>query len=364
MKATRMDMRRTVTIKDVADKVGVSKMTVSAVLNGKSNHVRVSEATRVRVLEAARELGYRPNAVARSLRRRYTNIIGLYSGYGFLNARGLFLAEIIGGLQEGCDCHRKDLLLHGVFRGHSVDDIYAELVDGRIDGLVLQSSPDDPLVEQLAASSLPVVAIADPLPTLPSVGVDNDTGSRLLVAYLVEEGHRHILYRSYRHPRDREFAGPAPLPRPVSAGADVPRQMTSVVRRKAVFFEAAAEQGLQVTDWSVPSATRAEEFAAALGCGAPHAERPTAVVCWNDIAAYELLAHCAQLGLRVPEDVAVLGFDGLPAPPNIAIRLTTIRAPWIDVAHRAIDLLVARMDGETIPMNTVLPVAFAAGDTG
>src|SRR5262249_8954496 len=111
-------------MKDVAERAGVSKMTVSAVLNGTSTHVRVSEPTRQRVLEAARELDYRPNAVARSLRRRQTNIIGVYCGFGYMNARLAFLSEIIGGLQEGCDCHRKDLLLHGVFRGRSVEDIY------------------------------------------------------------------------------------------------------------------------------------------------------------------------------------------------------------------------------------------------
>ena len=77
---------------------------------------------------------YRPNAIARSLRSRRTNIIGLYSGYRYIDPRNPFMAPIIGGLQAGCAEHRKDLLLHTVFRGDSTDDIYAELADGRIEG--------------------------------------------------------------------------------------------------------------------------------------------------------------------------------------------------------------------------------------
>src|SRR5438067_446452 len=148
-------------MKDVAERAGVSLMTVSAVVNGRTAERRISSATRDRVEEIARFLDYRPNGVARSLRRRSTNVVGVYSGIGYLNAANPFLSEFIGGLQEGCDEHQKDLLLHGTFRGRSVDDIYAELVDGRLDGLIVQAPPSDPLVDRLAASHFPVVAAVD-----------------------------------------------------------------------------------------------------------------------------------------------------------------------------------------------------------
>src|SRR5262249_47656133 len=126
----RVPARRQPTMKDIAERVGVSKMAVSAVLSGTSSTARVSEATRERILAAARELRYRPNAIARSLRSKRTNIIGFYSGYRYIDPRNPFFAEIVGGLQEGCAEHRKDLLLHTVFQRASVDDIYGELVDG------------------------------------------------------------------------------------------------------------------------------------------------------------------------------------------------------------------------------------------
>jgi len=107
---------------------------------------------------------------------RSTNVIGIYSGIGYLNAVSPFLSELIGGLQEGCDQHHKDLLVHGTFRGLSVDDVYAELLDGRLDGLVVQALPSDPLVVRLAASHLPVVALADAISSVPSVVVDDYAG--------------------------------------------------------------------------------------------------------------------------------------------------------------------------------------------
>ncbi|HZP84274.1 MAG TPA: LacI family DNA-binding transcriptional regulator, partial [Chthonomonadaceae bacterium] len=154
--------KKAVTISDVAARAGVSMMTVSNVLsNNQARRRHVSEETRARVLEAIEQMKYRPNANARSLRRRRTNIIGFYAGHGYINPENAFLAAILGGLKEGCDAHRKDLLIHGTFRGKEITDIYMELADGRIDGLVLYAPTNDPLIALLAESALPVIALAD-----------------------------------------------------------------------------------------------------------------------------------------------------------------------------------------------------------
>src|SRR5947208_6851017 len=222
-----MGSQRAATMSEVAERAGVSKMTVSAVLAGGSRHVRVSEPTRRRVLDAGRQMAYRPNAVARSLRRQRTHILGLYSGFGYLNAANPFLSDVIGGLQEACDAHGNDLLLHGIFTGRSVSDIHAELTDGRIDGLIVLSPPGDPLLELLARSHRPAVAMVDSVPVLPSVVVDDPAGGRLLVDYLAERGHRRLVF------------------------VNSARQLTSVVRRRAGVHEAAAALGLQVSECEV-----------------------------------------------------------------------------------------------------------------
>jgi DNA-binding LacI/PurR family transcriptional regulator len=335
----RVTERRGATMKDIAERVGVSKMTVSAVLSGTSGNVGVSAATRERVLTAARQLRYRPNALARSLRSKTTHIIGLYSGYHYLDPRNAFYAEIVGGLQEGCIEYRKDLLLHSVFRGDSVDDIYSSLVDGRIDGLVMTAPCEDPLIEPLAASHLPVVVVADAVPSLPSVLVDDAQAAALTLDYLAAKGHRRLVYRS------------------------LTRHLVSAERRRAAYFAAARERGLAMEEWCAPDATCDDDSWSAAWLARSPKERPTAVLCWNDKAAFDVFHQCRRHGIRVPEELAITGFDDIPNPAAACFRLTTIRAPWSEVARLAVRLLVAQIGGEEAPRETVLPVKFVPGNT-
>src|SRR5205085_1723592 len=132
-------------------------------------------------------------------------------------------------MQAGCDQYQKDLLLHGTFRGRSIDNIYAELLDGRLDGLIVQAPPSDPLVDRLAASHLPVIAVVDAIPSVPSVVVDDAGGSRLLARRLAERGHQRLIYL-------------API---------VP--LVSATRRRSAFLEAADQHGMQVAVWEAAS---------------------------------------------------------------------------------------------------------------
>ncbi len=330
---------RNVTIVEVAKKAGVSNATVSAVLSGKLSNMRVSSDTRQRVVETAREMGYHPSAVARSLRRRHTNIVGLYCGYGSLDTTLPFFAEVVGGLQRGCDTYSKDLLLHGNLSARSAEAIYSELADGRIDGLIVYAPPENPLVDLLAASRLPVVAIVDPLSAIPSVSVDNAGGARMLAEHLKTRGHRNVYYWT---PQRRMFA------------SDL---------RCEVFCSRAAELGLNVQCMINHEDASSPSELLTFWLESPPFHRATAIACWNDSAAYGLLAQCRIRGIRVPEDLAIAGFDGMLLPFESAWRLTTVYAPWLDVAQTAIAHLVAQINGQSLPMQTILPVQFSAGDT-
>jgi DNA-binding LacI/PurR family transcriptional regulator len=325
-------------MKDVAERAGVSAMTVSLVLRGSPASARISPETRQRVLEVARECNYLPNARGRALRSGCTNIIGLYAGYGFVNVRLPFFTEIVSGLQEGCEQYRKDLLLHGIFHGTTPEDIYTELADGRMDGLVVTMPPDVLLAKQLADSPFPVVAIADSLPSIPSVVVDDAAGSGMLARYLRERGHRRVTY----------VMSPA---RPVSA-----------IRRRSAFFEA-ARPGMEVVEHCLPGESGAEEdFLQELRSRDP-SHRPSAIACWNDATAFQLCASCRRLGLRIPEDLAVVGFDGCHIPYETYWSLTTVRAPWAEVARTAVLYLDLMLKGQPVPQETILPVAFIQGLT-
>ena len=235
-----------------------AKSPFPAVLSASAgNNTRVAPTTRQRILDAAQEMNYAPNGIAQMFRRNSTDIVGLYLGGWLLNTHDLFLAEIVSGLQIGCREHRKDLLIHGAFPDRSVDDIYRELTNRKIDGLVLFASEDDPLAARLASSSLPIVAVTDAVSALPSVVVDDRAGSRLLAEYLAGKGHRRILYR-----------------RGLS-------EQTSANRRRDAFWDAAARLGMTV--WEDEGRVQAFDFALSPAEDAclrqPSEARPTAIVC-------------------------------------------------------------------------------------
>lgn len=328
---------------DIALRAGVSKVTVSAVLSATSgNNTRVAEATRQRILEAARDLNYSPNGIARMFRHRTTDIVGLYLGDWLLSTHNLFLAEIVSGLQMGCDEHRKDLLIHSTFRGQDVNDIYLELISRKIDGLIMFALESDPLAIRLASSALPVVAIADAVSTLPSVVADDSAGSQYVADHLASRGHTHVLYR-------RGWS--------LQASAN---------RRYTAFIDAAGRHNMRVSQDSIPRSqfglTMSEEEISILN--RPKSTRPTAIVCPNDYLAYAAVDYCEDNAFKVPEDFAVVGFDGMVTDIRPATNLTTIRAPWANVAQTAVGLVVKALAGESIPFETVLPVELVIGDTG
>jgi len=296
-------------------------------------------------MTAAAELGYRRNGLARSLKRGRTNIIGFYRYY----ARGplsAFHAEVISGLEEGCHAAHKELLIHGTFHKRPHDDLLAGLLDRRIDGLIVLLYPDDRLVAPLAESRFPVVALADAIPGIPSVVVDDAAGGRMMAAHLHQRGHRRVVYFSLRH------------------------DPVSMVRRYEAFCGEARARGMTVfhyqaetvapPDWGVPDW---DSDAMQALFGRPEGEQPTAVACWADVAADALLAKWECHGVRFPEDVALISFDGIPTNGLTARHLTTVVAPWRDVSRTAVSVLVARIEGKEVAPETTVPVTLSVGTT-
>lgn len=330
---------RPVTIRDVAAKASVSLATVSAILNGSRANTRFSAATRQRVVDVARELGYRPNAIARALVQRSTNIVGLYFGYGHLEPHDPFHAEVLSGLQAGCEELRRDLLIHYSFHRWDTDEVFSELANGKIDGLVMIAAPNDPLVKRVGESSLHVVAMTDRIPTIPSVIADDAAGSRSIAEHLAERGHRVVLYRT------------------------CPGASDSAGRRYQAFVAAAEQLGMVVysattDDWKGGLSAEERDLLARrrmLGI--------TAAVCWGDPSANALLKYCDRDDISVPGDLAVAGFNGIEPPVEPKRHITTIRAGWGQVANRAVHLLADLIEGREAPQLTVLPVHFVPGDT-
>jgi len=343
-----MAQERPVTLRDIANRVGVGTATVSVVLNGAKSGTKVSQATRAAVIEAANELNYRPNAVARSLRTRRTGIIGFFSGYQYLDPRNEYIASVISGMQAGCQANDLDLLLYTPHVSHTPENIVSNLADGRFDGLIVTARPEHDIAHLLTSARLPVVAIADALPGLPSVMADACEGGRLQARHLAAKGHKRVVY----------------------VPADYP--FLSVLDRFKAFCDEADALGLEVITTTPmgahgPIASWEAERAAVLTAGdlqlLEGSNRCTAIQCWDDAPAYRIATQLAELGYRVPDDVAVVGYNGCTASVEPRWALTTICANWPHVGETAVRVLSAMINGLDFPQETILPVELIQGST-
>lgn len=329
------------TLEDVARLAGVSKMAASVVLNGAKSGTRVSMATRDRIMSAAAELDYRVNPIARSLRTKQTDIIGFYSGNHSLEDRSPYLSEILLGIRAATDEFDKDLLMFGVFDGKSESEVFRALSDGRVDGLVIHAAPDDPVVKLLAGSNFPVVAHTDALGTIPSVVVDDEEGGRIQARVLHEKGHRRVLVRTSKHP------------------------FISVKRRTFAFLAEAERLGMETvtgkrTTHGADHALDAEELDL-FALNRPN--RFTAIAAWDDGCAYVQIPQLLAAGFRIPDDVAIVGYNGVDPIYPLAWDVTSIDCRWELVARTAVKTLLDRVQGKEVPMETRLPVQLRKGAT-
>lgn len=323
----------TVRIVDVAAKAGVSETTASHVLRGYRGS-KIKQETWDRVLQVAGELGYRPNAIARSLKIKRTNTIGLYTGYSYHGLRDLFLADVYTGMLRACADLRYDFLVHGDIDGSTPAEIRLKLSDGKVSGLVVHADPSNPVMTELARSSLPAVAIADRHPQIPSIVADDHEGIRLLAEYLWERGHQRIAYLSS------------------------PNKLASIEARSNALAEIYHERSGRCEIMPFPS-----DPERAIPELLRTSERPTALCCWNDYFAYYLIRVCDGLGISIPGDIAIAGFDGLLDILLPARKLVTVAVPWQEMAEEAVHMIVRQLDGTPPPPLTTYPVKLIPGDT-
>ena len=326
-------MGRPPTIRDVAARAGVSKSLVSLVLQ---NSPHVSEAKRRAVTVAMAELGYRPDPVARSLAERRTRTIGLVID----DLSNPWYAELLDGLRAVL--HRKGLrpLLAD---GRTEPDAVRALADLRVDGLVVAGTPNPSAIAQVTALSatLPVVVAGTREPQLHGVDVvanDDTVGARLATEHLLALGHRRVLH--------------------VVGEGEVGRL------RRAAFSRAMSAAGLRGEtvegDWT--EATGRQVAAAVLRSD----ERPTAVFAANDLSAMGVLDAADELGLRVPGDLSVVGYDDTVFARLHRFSLTTVDSHVAEVGRVAAEALTARLAGEagTAATRLLVPALVVRASTG
>lgn len=319
-----------VTMADVGDRAGVTARTVSNVLSG---HPSVRRETRDRVLRAVDELGYRLNTSARGLRTGRTGAITLaipdlgIDYFTDLARRILTEAErydwTVVIQQTGARRDDEIAILSGARRQHS-------------DGLIFQPHALGPGDEKYLAGNDRLVVLGDRIFAGPvdHVAMANTEAARLATQYLVDRGHRRVAA--------------------IGANPRVPTTSAASLRLEG-FRSALAGRGVPLPDEYVVAAEEwhLQDGAAGMRRLLALPEPPDAIFCFNDTMAFGALHVLASRGLRVPEDVAVIGFDNVPMAEFTTPPLTTVEPGTAQVAKQAVDLLAARVAGSSGPPTEV-----------
>jgi LacI family transcriptional regulator len=307
--------RGTPSMKDVALRAGVSLGTVSNVLNRPE---LVSEPTRRRVLETIEAIGFVRNESARQLRGGSSRTLA----YVVLDTSNPFFTDVARGVQEAADAAGLALFLCDSAQDSARQAGFLDLLEQqRVEGvLITPVDAGDPQIAALARRGTPVVVVDRGAgPDQCSVAVDDVLGGDLAVTHLLETGHRRIA-----------FVGG-------------PRAIGQVTDRIAGAEQAAARSPeaeltvLETAALNVAEGRRAGERLA----GLPAARRPTAAFCANDLLALGLLQQMVRLGLRVPDDLAIVGYDDIEFAEAAAVPLTSVSQPRQLLGRTAAELLLA-----------------------
>ncbi|HZP84980.1 MAG TPA: LacI family DNA-binding transcriptional regulator [Chthonomonadaceae bacterium] len=323
--STAREPGKSVTMRDIAALVGVSQATVSYVLNAHPQ-ARVSPDTRQRVLEAANRLHYRPNAIARAMASGRSRTIGVYQPHVIESPlMGMWSVAVTRGIGMALHARQLHLLLYG-YRAEE-DPTPAAFLDGSVDGLIILAPHlSDALPGLLAGAGFPTVIVGGherAEEATFSIDVDNVAGGRLATEHLLRLGHRRIAH----------LQGPSDVP--------------NAIDRRIGYEEALRAHNVPMRpEYLIPAG-----FAVAEGYQAARAAlclepRPTALLAANDLAALGALNACADAGVRVPEEMAVVGYDDAPICELARPTLTTLRQPAQEMGRAAAEILCAVLDGK------------------
>jgi LacI family transcriptional regulator len=309
--------KRSPNMVDVAKLAGVSPMTVSRVMNGKTT---VSETTRKKVADAIAALHYLPNQEARSLAGSKPIRVGfLYS-----NPSGGYLTEFLIGMLNQASLNNVQLFVEKCELGDQALAHTQRLIDNGLDGIILPPPLCDnaPIIDRIVSTGMPLVAVAcgQPDPRVSAVSIDDRQAAYQMTRHLIELGHRRIGF----------------IMGPVTQSVSAPRL--------AGYRDAVEEMGAELADdlmvpgmFNYRSGLDAAETLLAL------TDRPTAIFACNDDMAAAAVAVAHRLGLDVPGDLTVAGFDDTALATTIWPALTTVHQPIADMAEAAVQCLVRRV---------------------
>jgi LacI family transcriptional regulator len=315
----------------VAQRAGVSRTTVSFVLNNITDK-GISEETRQRVLAAAREMGYAPHAAARSLAGGATGTIAVVipkAAHLYVDA---FLAQLVASINEECHLHGLRLLIESTDDGDREPGHFLQLVRSRsIDGLIVAhlGISEHEHLRQLRDGGIPLVVLGCGLPDTEryfTLGDDTWVSSTLAVNHLLDLGHRRIAFINYAKPEYHSVSNRERGWRHALTEHDI-----AIDPAWVTYADISPQSGYTAT---LELLSRAIDF--------------TAIFAGNDTIAFGVLRALNEAGLRVPRDIAVVGYDDIPLAAFASPPLTTMRSDPASHGRQAVQVLLAQMNGKAL----------------
>jgi DNA-binding LacI/PurR family transcriptional regulator len=319
---------------DVAKRAGVAPSTVTLILNDRSMDLGIKDATRKRVEEAAKELGYYPNRHIRAIRSGRTGTFGLYLRSDQWGVAIGYWAMMVAGLERAVSEADLQLLVHCAPEGCLTEEAYARQAGGAVDGVLILNSGQDPIAQRLMDTGMRAVEIGDCFSPLPYVAVDAAQGVRLLVDHLKEKGYKRPAFVNFLSPYEE-----------------------SSRQRRDAFREAGQTlYGRELPCFDVRHGVEGLEQLLASDF------RPDCAVCTSDELAHEIRLAARSRSIRVPEELALTGFDCIQTVGAEQV-MTSVQTPLNDLSRLAVAKLQAMVAGKPFERETVLPVSLRVGMT-
>lgn len=316
-----------ITLREVAKQAGVSTAAVSKVLHGRGKSVRVSSEKAAIIKQIAQDLQYRPNALARQLRSSRTHTVGLIfeNFYGISDGPLYYTHLLDGAARVLFPQHFRITILPEIDH----DDMLGSLGDGQLEGVIwCKLARDDEVVRLIHECPIPIVAMNTPAPVEPTeavfVSCDNEGGIELAVDHLWKLGHRKILFVR----EEEEVSTPDCIAR-LNGFAEAMRRRGGEI----------AEADVATWDWRFD---QMDDWAAL-------PNRHTAILAWSERSGAQILKRAADLGISVPNELSVVGFDSTQYCETTKPRLTAVRQPIAEMAGHAAKTLLTMIAGQTPP---------------
>lgn len=322
------------TLKDVAKETGLTVSTVSRVLN---NRGYISDEARKKVADAMKKLNYHPNEVARSLSKKSTNTIGLIVPH----IKHPYFSELISHLENHAFKRGYKIILCNSQGKEKKEREYLEMcTSNRVAGIILCSGTV--AVEEFDGSNIPLITIERYLENgTATVECDNEQGGRLAAQKLIESGCKNLIH----------ISGVTDTVMPADDRAEGFRKVCEEVgiSHKEIATSSYSYEALEYHDYIVKILKEYPDI--------------DGIFASSDLIAVQTLQSCAQLGIKVPEDLKIVGFDDVYLSTLTIPPITTIHQPIKEMAQMAVDLLVDSVEGKTVVKRALLPVTLVSRGT-